>query len=85
MKALADTVFVRPTFVEKVRESGIVIPDAAEERATQGVVVSAGERAPVKEGDVVLFSRYAGQDIDIDGDRLLILKAHDLLAVIYVQ
>ena len=85
MKALADTVFVRPTFVEKERESGLVIPDAAQERPTQGVVVSAGERASVKDGDVVLFSRYAGQDIEIDGERLVILKSHDLLAVLYVQ
>ena len=85
MKALGDTVFVRPAHIEKERESGLVIPDTAAERPTQGVVVSAGERAPVTPGDSVLFSRYAGQDIDIDGERLVIVKSHDLLAVIYVQ
>lgn len=85
MKALADTVFVRPTALESERASGFIIPDAAQERPTQGVVVSAGEKAPVKEGDSVLFSRYAGQDVEIDGEGLVLLKAHDLLAVLYVH
>jgi len=85
MKALADTVLVCPESTEKERESGLVIPDAAEERPTQGVVLSAGEGAPVKEGDRVLFSRYAGQDMTFEGEHLIILKAHDLLAVLDVQ
>ena len=85
MKALADTVLVRPESTEKERKSGLVIPDAAEERPTQGVVVSAGEKAPVKEGDRVLFSKYAGQDLTFEEEHLIILKAHDLLAVLDVQ
>ena len=82
MKALGDTVFVRPFDPEKVRESGLVIPDTASERPTTGEVVSIGERSPVGVGSCVMFSRHAGQEVEVDGERLILLKARDLLAVL---
>ena len=84
MKALGDAVFVKPHSTEQTRDSGLVIPDAAQEKATQGVVVAAGPKAPVTSGVTVLFSRYAGQEIEVDGENLLMMKAHDLLAVLDV-
>lgn len=82
MKALGDTVFVRPFTPERVRDSGLVIPDTADERPTSGQVVSIGERSPVSVGSSVMFSRHAGQEVEVDGERLLLLKARDLLAVL---
>ena len=82
MKALGDTVFVRPFDPEKVRESGLVIPDTASERPTTGEVVSIGERSPVRVGMQVMFSRHAGQEVEVDGEKLILLKARDLLAVL---
>ena len=82
MKALGDTVFVRPFDPEKVRESGLVIPDSASDRPTSGEVVSVGERSPVRVGMHVMFSRHAGQEVEVDGEKLILLKARDLLAVL---
>ena len=74
--------FVRPIDPERVRESGLVIPDSASDRPTSGEVVSVGERSPVRVGMQVMFSRHAGQEVEVDGDRLILLKARDLLAVL---
>lgn len=82
MKALADNVFIRPDSVEQTRESGIVIPDSAHDRPTTGVVVAAGDAAPVREGDRVLFSRHAGQEVELAEGKLLLMRAHDLAAVV---
>lgn len=86
MKTLNGLVFVRPVQVEQKRASGLVIPDAAQERPTQGVVVHTCDGAPVSVGDTVLFSRYVGQDVEVDGEKLIALKTYECLAVVeYAQ
>lgn len=92
LKPLSDRVVVRRVDSEAVTKGGIFIPDAAAEKADQGTVlaVGPGRRDPngvvhaidVKAKDRVLFSKFAGQTVKIDGEELLILKEEEILGVI---
>ena len=87
-----DRLVVRPSESEATTASGLVIPDTAKEKPQQGVVlaVGAGRRADsgelvpmdVSEGDVVVYSKYGGTEIAVDGEDLLILNARDVLAIV---
>lgn len=89
---LSDRVVVRRVDAEAVTKGGIFIPDAAAEKADQGTVLAVGPGkrtdagvlfAPgVSEGDRVLFGKFSGQSVKIDGEELLILKEEDILGVI---
>jgi chaperonin GroES len=89
---LGDRVVVRPSAREEVTRSGIVLPDTAKEKPQRGEVVAVGqgrlndkgERVPmdVKQGDSVLFAKYAGTEFKLDDDELLILSEKDILAVV---
>ncbi len=86
IKPLSDRVLVRPTAAEEVTVSGIIIPDTAKEKPLKGNVLAAGngskdEEMVVKEGDVVLYGKYAGTEIDVDGEKLLIMRQSDILAI----
>lgn len=86
IKPLSDRVLVRPTAAEEVTVSGIIIPDTAKEKPLKGTVLAAGngskdEEMVVKEGDVVLYGKYAGTEIDVDGEKLLIMRQSDILAI----
>lgn len=95
IKPLYDRVVVRRLEAEKTTKSGIIIPDNATEKPTQGEVVSVGQGAvtesgelrplTVAPGDRVLFSKYGGTEINIDGEDLLVLKESDILATIEVH
>ena len=92
IKPLEDRVLVQPLEAEQTTASGLVIPDTAKEKPQEGKVISAGPgrvddkgtRVPmdVKEGDVVIFSKYGGTDVKYYGQEYLLLNARDILAVV---
>ena len=92
LKPLGSRVVVEPLEQEEVTAGGIVLPETAKEKPQKGTVLSVGpgdrdedgERIPmdVKVGDTVLFAKYAGTEIKIDGKKLLILRESDLLAIV---
>ena len=92
LRPLADRVIVKRLENETKTASGIVIPDAAAEKPDQGEVLAVGpgrldddgDRMPmsVKVGDRVLFGKYSGQSVTVDGDELLVMKEDDLFAVV---
>jgi chaperonin GroES len=92
LKPLGNRVVVEPLEEEEITAGGIVLPETAKEKPQKGniVAVGPGERdddgkrieMDVKEGDQVLFAKYAGTEIKIDGKKLLILRESDLLAII---
>jgi chaperonin GroES len=92
IEPLADKVVVKRTEAEEQTVGGIVLPSAAQEKPSQGRVLAVGNgrlnddgsRSPfqVGEGDRVIFSSYAGSEIEIDGDLLLIMSESDILAVL---
>lgn len=87
VKPLADRVLVLPMEAEEKTLSGIYIPDTAKEKPQRGTIVAAGPGTKdtvmeVKVGDVVLYGKYAGTEITVDGKDYLIMKQSDILAVI---
>ena len=89
LKPLADRVIVKAVEQEEVTASGIVLPDTAKEKPQRGKVLAVGEgryvdgeRVPldVAEGDEVIYSKYGGTEVKVDGEELLILQEHDILA-----
>jgi chaperonin GroES len=92
LRPLHDRVIVKRLEEERVSAGGIVIPDSATEKPTRGKVIAAGEGRiledgkvrpmSVKSGETVLFGKYAGQEIKIDGEELVFLKEDDIVAVI---
>jgi chaperonin GroES len=91
LKPLGNRVLVEPIEEEEVTAGGIVLPETAKEKPQKGKVLSVGpgdrdddgKRIPldVKEGDTVLFAKYAGTEIKMDGKKLLIMRESDLLAI----
>jgi chaperonin GroES len=92
IRPLHDRVIVKRTEQEEKTSSGIIIPDTAKEKPIQGEVLAVGKGAiqddgsiralDVKVGDKVLFGKYSGTEVKIDGDELLILRESDIVGVI---
>jgi len=93
LKPLDDRIVVKPSEAEQTTASGLVIPDTAKEKPQQGEVLfigpgkraeNTGELIPldVKVGDTVLYSKYGGTEVTVDGDELLILTSRDVLAIV---
>ncbi|MCX6350540.1 MAG: co-chaperone GroES [Bacteroidetes bacterium] len=87
VKPLADRVLVRPADAETTTKSGIIIPDTAKEKPMKGKVIAAGpgkkdEPTSVKVGDEILYGKYAGTEISIDGSDYLIMRESDILAIV---
>lgn len=92
LKPLGNRVVVEPIEQEDVTTGGIVLPETAKEKPQRGTVLSIGpgdrnekgDRIPmdVSQGDVVLYAKYAGTEIKLDGKKLLILRESDLLAIV---
>lgn len=90
LKPLGDRLIVRPVEEEETTASGIVLPETAKEKPQKGQVVAVGDGAiaedgtrrplDVSEGDEVLYSKYGGTDITVDGEELLVLRESDVLA-----
>ncbi|MCF7803353.1 MAG: co-chaperone GroES [Candidatus Marinimicrobia bacterium] len=92
IKPLADRVVVKPSEAEEKTEGGIIVPDSAKEKPQKGEVVAvgpgkksdAGESIPleVSEGDNVLYGKYSGTEITLDGAEYMIMRESDILAII---
>ncbi len=87
IKPLADRVLIKPAAAEEKTVSGIIIPDSAKEKPLKGEVVAAGkgtkdEDMVVKAGDCVLYGKYAGTEIEWEGEKYLIMRQSDILAII---
>jgi chaperonin GroES len=92
IRPLQDRIIVKRLEGEEVTAGGIIIPDSAKEKPQEGKVIAVGkgkigedgkiQPLDVKKGDKVLFSKYAGNEIDIDGDEHLIVREDDILGVI---
>jgi len=84
---LHDRVIVKPAKSDEKTAGGIIIPDTAKEKPQRGVVVAAGpgkkdEPVTVKTGDTILYGKYAGTEIQLNGDDLLIMRESDILAIL---
>ena len=87
IKPLADRVLIEPMAAETKTASGIIIPDTAKEKPQKGKVVAVGpgtkdEDMTVKVGDSVLYGKYAGTDLKLDGVDYLIMRQSDILAIV---
>ncbi|MDR1743754.1 MAG: co-chaperone GroES [Dysgonamonadaceae bacterium] len=87
IKPLADRVLIKPAAAEEKTVGGIIIPDSAKEKPLKGEVVAAGkgtkdEEMVVKTGDKVLYGKYAGTEIEVDGEQYLIMRQSDILAIV---
>lgn len=92
IRPLADRVVVKPKKEEEMKKGGIIIPDTAKERPQEGTIIEVGSgkldengkriALEVKKGDRVIFSKYAGNEIEIEGEEYIIMRESDILAVI---
>ena len=87
IKLLADRVLVEPAAAETKTSSGIIIPDTAKEKPQKGNIVAVGpgtkdNPVTVKVGDVVLYGKYSGTELNYEGKDYLIMKENDILAII---
>lgn len=87
IKPLSDRVLIEPTAAEETTMAGIIIPDSAKEKPLKGTVLAVGngtkdEEMVLKEGDTVLYGKYAGTEIELEGKKYLIMRQSDVLAVL---
>jgi chaperonin GroES len=94
LKPLGDRVVIQPSPREEVTKSGILLPDTAKEKPQEGTILAVGpgeiledgtrKKMDVKEGDRVLYSKYAGTEFKVDGEDLLIIESKSILAIVEV-
>ena len=87
IRPLADRVLIQPAAAEEKTVSGIIIPDTAKEKPLKGEVIAIGngtkdEEMVVKVGDTVLYGKYAGTELELEGGKYLIMRQSDILAII---
>lgn len=87
IKPLADRVLIKPDAAEEKTAAGIIIPDSAKEKPLSGTVLAVGkgtkdEEMVLKEGDKVLYGKYAGTEVEFDNEKYLIMRQSDILATI---
>lgn len=92
LKPLGDRILVKRMEAQEVSQGGIILPDSAKEKPKEGTVVSVGTgkvkedgsivAMNVKEGDHILFTSYAGTEVKVDGEELLIMREEDVLGVV---
>jgi chaperonin GroES len=92
LKPLADRVIVKPKEADEVTKGGIILPDTAKEKPVEGTIVAAGPgkttddgklvKMEVKVGDVVLYGKYSGSEISIEGEEYLIMRESDIFAIV---
>jgi len=92
LKPLHDRVIVKPSQPEEVTKGGIIIPDTAKEKPQQGEIIAVGQGKitedgkvlplQVKKGDKVLYGKYSGTEVSIDGEEYLIMRESDIFAII---
>jgi chaperonin GroES len=86
IKPLADRVLIEPMEAETTTASGIIIPDSAKEKPQKGTVIAIGngtkdQPMTVKKGDTVLYAKYAGTELSLDGKDYLMMRESDILAI----
>ena len=91
LKPLHDRVVVKPAVADEKTASGIILPDSAKEKPTRGKIIAAGAGKPadngkvsplsVKVGDEVYYGKWSGTEVEVDGEKLVIVKESDLLGV----
>lgn len=87
MKPINDRVVIKPALAEETTKGGIIIPDTAKEKPQRGEVVAVGpgkdgNLMTVQVGDIVLYGKYAGQELNYQGDDFLIMREDDILVVL---
>ena len=87
IQPLADRVLVKPAAAEEKTVGGIIIPDSAKEKPLRGTVLAVGngtkdEQMVLMEGDTILYGKYAGTELEFDGEKLLIMRQSDVLAIV---
>lgn len=87
IKPLSDRVLIAPAAAEEKTVGGIIIPDTAKEKPLKGKVVAVGngtkdEEMVLKVGDTVLYGKYAGTELEVEGEKYLIMRQSDVLAVL---
>ena len=87
IQPLADRVLVKPVAAEEKTISGIIIPDSAKEKPLRGEVLAVGkgtkdEEMVLKAGDQVLYGKYAGTELEYEGEKFLIMRQSDVLAIV---
>ncbi|MFT7237362.1 MAG: chaperonin GroES [Cyclobacteriaceae bacterium] len=87
IKPLGDRVLIEALEAETKTKSGIIIPDTAKEKSQEGIVIAIGDgtkkqKMTVKKGDKVLFGKYSGSEIQIDGKKYMIMKETDIYGVL---
>jgi chaperonin GroES len=92
LKPLSDHVVIKPLEAEEKTAGGILLPDTAKEKSTQGEVLAVGSgrllpngrviKVSVEVGDIVLYSKYGGSDIKVDGKELKIIQESEILAIV---
>ena len=82
IKPLEDRVVVEPTTQSEKTESGIILPDTAQEKPQEGRVLAVGDCQTIKKGDLVLYPKYTGTEITHEGQDILIMSEKEILAVV---
>lgn len=87
VKPLADRVIIRPIAAEEVTVAGIIIPDSAKEKPLKGTVLAVGpgtkdEPMELKADDTVLYGKYAGTEVELEGEKVLIMRQNEVLAIL---
>jgi len=92
IKPLADRVLIKPANAEEQKQGGIIIPDTAKEKPQEGEIVAVGPgkvsdsgakvAMEVKKGDKVLYGKYSGTEVTVDGEDYLIMRESDILAIV---
>ncbi|MBR1446830.1 MAG: co-chaperone GroES [Alloprevotella sp.] len=87
IKPLADRVLIKPAPAEEKTVGGIIIPDTAKEKPLRGEVLAVGrgtkdEEMVLKTGDQVLYGKYSGTEVELEGEKFLIMRQSDVLAII---
>lgn len=87
IQPLLDRVVIRPTAAEEKTVGGIIIPDTAQEKPLRGEVIAVGkgtkdEEMVLKVGDQVLYGKFAGNEVEIDNEKLMIMRQSDVLAIL---
>ena len=87
IKPLADRVLIKPAPIEEKTVGGIIIPDTAKEKPLKGEIIAVGngtkeEEMIVKPGDQVLFGKYSGTELELEGEKYLIMRQNEIFAII---
>ncbi len=87
IKPLADRVVIKPAAAEEKTQGGIIIPDTAKEKPLKGEVLAVGKgtkevEMELKVGDQVLYGKYAGTEIEVEGEKVIIMRESDILAIL---